>query len=72
MSIAWEYSDQELEVIPAYYSRITRPAWPATCELDSECDDGVWCNGKLSYHSTFLWLRSNYEIDIITLFSVKR
>jgi hypothetical protein len=54
LSIAWGYPGQELEVVPAYFSQMIRPAWPATCELDSECDDGVCCNGKLSYQSTFL------------------
>jgi hypothetical protein len=52
LAIAWQYPGQEFEVIPAYYSRVTRPGWPVTCTHDSECEDGVWCNGKLSNRST--------------------
>jgi hypothetical protein len=48
LAIAWEYSDRELEVIPASHSRMTKPGWPVTCANDSDCDDGVWCNGKLA------------------------
>ena len=49
LAIAWQYPGQELEVIPANYSVMTRPGWPVTCAKDSDCDDGVWCNGKLCY-----------------------
>ena len=49
LAIAWQYPGQELEVVPATYSRVTRPGWPVTCSNDSDCDDGVWCNGKLCY-----------------------
>ncbi len=46
LAIAWQYSDRILEVIPATNSRMTKPGWPVTCANDSDCDDGVWCNGK--------------------------
>jgi hypothetical protein len=47
-AIAWNYTGQELEVIPVTFSRMTRPTiWPTTCTEDSECDDGFWCNGTL-------------------------
>jgi len=46
LAIAWQYPGQELEVVPATYSRVTRPGWPVTCSNDLDCDDGVWCNGK--------------------------
>ena len=52
VSIAWQYPGQELELIPAFYSRMTRPGWPATCQIDLDCDDGVWCNGEFSYQDT--------------------
>jgi hypothetical protein len=32
-----------------YYSAMTRPDWPVTCANDIDCDDGLWCNGKLCY-----------------------
>jgi hypothetical protein len=50
LAIAWLYPGQELEVIPALHSRTVKPGWPATCANDSDCDDGVWCNGKLHYY----------------------
>jgi len=46
LAIAWQYPGQELEVILANYSAMTRPSWPVTCSNDLDCDDGVWCNGK--------------------------
>ncbi|KAL3806287.1 hypothetical protein ACHAXA_005787 [Cyclostephanos tholiformis] len=49
LAIAWQYPGQTLEVIPARHSRMTRPnTWPATCLVDSDCDDGLWCNGDES------------------------
>ena len=49
LAIAWQYPGQVLEVIPARYSRMTRPnTWPATCLEDYDCDDGLWCNGTFS------------------------
>jgi hypothetical protein len=48
LAIAWQYPGQELEVIPATNCTMTRPGWPVTCANDSDCDDGVWCNGKLA------------------------
>ena len=46
LAIAWQYPGQELEVVPATYSQVTRPGWPVTCSNGLDCDDGVWCNGK--------------------------
>jgi hypothetical protein len=49
LAVAWQYLGQALEVIPARYSRMTRPnTWPATCLEDYDCDDGLWCNGTFS------------------------
>ena len=49
LAIAWQYPDHAVEVVPARYSRMTRPTtWPATCAVDSECDDGLWCDGMCS------------------------
>lgn len=45
LAIAWQYPGQELEIIPAWYSRTTKPGWPAICAVDSDCDDGLWSNG---------------------------
>jgi hypothetical protein len=45
LAVAWQYTGQDVHVIPAGQSRMTRPGW--TCATDSDCDDGVWCNGKL-------------------------
>ena len=50
LAVAWKYPGQDVEVIPAIHSRMAKPGWPATCANDSDCDDGVWCNGKLYYH----------------------
>ena len=50
LAIAWEYPNQTLEVVPATHSRITRPGWPVTCLFDSDCDDGIFCNGMLLHH----------------------
>ncbi len=50
LAVAWEYSEQDVEVIPAMHLRMAKPGWPATCINDSDCDDGVWCNGKFYYH----------------------
>ena len=57
LAIAWQYPSQVLEVIPAWYSRTIKPGWPATCALDSDCDDGLWCNGKLWYHWYFFFFQ---------------
>jgi hypothetical protein len=53
LAIAWQYPGQELEIIPGWYSRTTKPGWPAICMVDSDCDDGVWCNGTFYYHRYF-------------------
>ena len=50
LAIAWEYPNQTLEVVPATHSRITRPGWLVTCLFDSDCDDGIFCNGMLLHH----------------------
>ena len=50
LAIAWEYPGQILEVVPVTHSRTTRPGWPVTCSVDSDCDDGVWCNGMVFHH----------------------
>jgi len=50
LAIAWEYPGQTLEVVPVTYSRTTRPGWPVTCSVDSDCDDGFFCNGMLFHH----------------------
>ncbi len=72
LAIAWEYSDQELEVIPAAHSRMTKPSWPVTCANDSDCDDGVWCNGKLAIkvisHFSGLWCAQLLLINVVHLF----
>jgi hypothetical protein len=48
LAIAWQYPGQRIEVIPAHSSRMTRPTtWPATCLVNSDCDDGLWCNGRI-------------------------
>ncbi len=46
LAIALEYSVQELDIVPVTQSQMTKPGWPVTCANDSDCDDGVWCNGK--------------------------
>ena len=57
LAVAWQYPGQALEVIPARYSRMTRPnTWPAACLEDSECDDGLWCNGTFSLRDCCLSL----------------
>jgi hypothetical protein len=61
LAIAWKYPGQYLEVIPAIYSRNVKPGWPVTCVNDSDCDDGVWCNGKLFYLKYHLRSHSKYE-----------
>jgi hypothetical protein len=38
LAIAWQYPGQGIELIPA---------WPATCLVDSDCVDGLWCNGRV-------------------------
>ena len=55
LAIAWQYPGQLLDVIPAWYSRTARPGWPVTCAVDSDCDDGVWCNGMLYHISSFVY-----------------
>ena len=59
LAIAWKYPGQALEVIPARYSRMTRPTtWPANCAVNSDCDDGIWCNGALS----LFWTLSSFVV----------
>ena len=72
LAIAWNYTGQELEVIPAIHSQTSKPGWPVTCADDSDCDDGVWCNGKSSYQGTYLWMYSKHDIDVEMLFSNRR
>jgi hypothetical protein len=49
LAIAWQYPGQAVEVVPARFSTMIRPTtWPATCAVDSDCDDGLWCNGTCS------------------------
>jgi len=68
LAIAWQYPGQALEVIPAWFSRTTRPGWPAACTVDSDCDDGVWCNGKLFCHKCFsLFVACRTLVDILSL-----
>ena len=40
-----------------YYSAMTRPDWPVTCANDIDCDDGLWCNGKLCYLGHIYYLQ---------------
>jgi hypothetical protein len=54
LAIAWQYPGQAMKVIPAHYSRMTRPTtWMATCLVDSDCDDGLWCNGTILSFGNF-------------------
>ena len=32
---------------------MTRPAWPSTCAVDADCDDGLWCNGTFCAKKVF-------------------
>ena len=62
LAIGWRYPGQALEVVPARYSRMTRPiTWPATCVVDSDCDDGLWCNGMCSS----FWELSSFEVNAL-------
>ena len=59
LAIAGKYPGQALEVVPARYSRMTRPTtWPANCAVNSDCDDGIWCNGAFS----LFWTLSLFEV----------